>query len=195
LRSKKLKKKTIDRLLEAAQDILIESGVEALNSNAIVLRAGVTPPTFYHYFSNKHALLEELGVRMMQEQSEVIRAETGLQIKTEADLQTTCLRSLRQSLKATREFRGGYVLLVSLRALPELRPVRLKYHADISVVLATYFTEQGLSDDFDGLVIRSRLALEISYAAIEMLFETDFSNEDVVLKGTAAALTRIYDFF
>ena len=86
-----MKKKTIDRLLEAAQDILIESGVEALNSNAIVLRAGVTPPTFYHYFSNNHALLEELGVRMMQEQSEVIRAETGLQIKTEADLQTTCL--------------------------------------------------------------------------------------------------------
>ena len=84
---------------------------------------------------------------------------------------------------------------MSLRALPELRPVRLKYHADISVVLATYFTEQGLSDDFDGLVVRSRLALEISYAAIEMLFETDFSNEDVVLEGTAAALTRIYDFF
>jgi AcrR family transcriptional regulator len=194
-RSPRAKRKTIEVLLEAAQDILAESGLEALNSNAISERAGVTPPTFYHYFPNKHALLSNLGTQMMLAQSEVLRADTGLQIKTEADLHAACLRSVRQSFKTTREFRGGYALLVLLRALPELRPIRLNSHAEMSVLLANYFIEQGLGSDIEGLTIRARLGLEMSYAAIEMLFETDFANEEIVLERSAAAITRIYDFF
>ena len=73
-------KTTREALLEAAQNILADQGLEALNSNAIVEKAGVTPPTFYHYFSNKHAVLRELGVRMMDAQNEVLRADTGLMI-------------------------------------------------------------------------------------------------------------------
>ncbi len=54
-----------ERLIGAAQDILAEEGLAAFTSNAVVDRAGVTPPTFYHYFENKQALLRELGERMM----------------------------------------------------------------------------------------------------------------------------------
>ncbi|MCH8490106.1 MAG: TetR/AcrR family transcriptional regulator [Oceanicaulis sp.] len=186
---------TRERLLLAAQDILAESGLEALNSNAIVERAGVTPPSFYHYFRNKHAVLRELGARMMLAQSEALRADTGLRITTQADLHAASLRMLRESFKVTRAFRGGYALLVSLRAIPELRDVRLESHADMSVLVAEYLKGQGLSDDFDELVVRSRLALELAYAAIEMLFETDFANQDAVLSYTADGLVKVYGLF
>jgi len=186
---------TRERLLLAAQDIMAESGLEALNSNAIVERAGVTPPSFYHYFQNKHAVLRELGTRMMLAQSEALRADTGLRITTEADLHAASLRMLRESFKVTRAFRGGYALLVSLRAIPELRDVRLESHADMSVLVAEYLKGQGLSDDFDDLVVRSRLALELAYAAIEMLFETDFANQDAVLSYTADGLVKVYGLF
>tara|TARA_R110000787_G_scaffold99840_9_gene204610 strand:- start:22600 stop:23187 length:588 start_codon:yes stop_codon:yes gene_type:complete len=188
-------KTTREALLEAAQNILADQGLEALNSNAIVEKAGVTPPTFYHYFSNKHAVLRELGVRMMDAQNEVLRADTGLMISTEAELEAACFNSIQKSYRMTRAFRGGYALLVSLRAIPELKEVRLNSHAEMAELLTRYMIEQKLCSDFDSVVVRARLGIEMRYAAIEMLFETNFRNEQTVLAYTAKALTRVYDFF
>lgn len=188
-------KTTREAMLEAAQNILADSGLEALNSNAIVEKAGVTPPTFYHYFSNKHAVLRELGMQMMDAQNEVLRADTGLMISTEAELEAACFNSIQRSYRMTRAFRGGYALLVSLRAVPELKEVRLNSHAEMAELLTRYMIEQKLCNDFDSVVVRARLGVEMRYAAIEMLFETNFRNEQTVLEYTAKALTRVYDFF
>lgn len=184
-----------ERLLTAAQHILSTDGLVGLNSNAVVGRAGVTPPTFYHYYKNKHALLRELGERMMAEQGEVLRADTGLQINSADDLYAASLNSVAHSLRATREFTGGYALLVSLRALPELRDVRLKSHQDMAELLADYFIEQGFNLSRDDLIVRARLGIEFGYAAIELLFETDFTNEQQVLERTARSIVAIYDAF
>ncbi|KDA01406.1 TetR/AcrR family transcriptional regulator [Hyphomonas oceanitis] len=188
-------KTTREAMLEAAQNILADSGLEALNSNAIVEKAGVTPPTFYHYFSNKYAVLRELGMQMMDAQNEVLRADTGLMISTEAELEAACFNSIQRSYRMTRAFRGGYALLVSLRAVPELKEVRLNSHAEMAELLTRYMIEQKLCNDFDSVVVRARLGVEMRYAAIEMLFETNFRNEQTVLEYTAKALTRVYDFF
>ncbi|MEP3072053.1 TetR/AcrR family transcriptional regulator [Maricaulis sp.] len=187
--------KAVDRLLGAAQHILAESGLEALNSNAIVERAGLTPPTFYHYFPNKHALLRELGLRLMDAQTEAIRADTGMTIRTAGEMRSAALTSIRQSLDSAIAFRGAYPLLVALRAVPELQSIRLESHERITRLLADYFAEQGLVTDYDDVLIRVRLSLEISYAAVEMLFETGFRNREAILEYTADAVTRIYDFF
>lgn len=189
------KQPTRERLLHAAQDILAEFGLQALNSNAIAERAGVTPPTFYHYFENKHAVLRELGMRMMDAQNEVLKRDTGLSISTKSDLRAACLTSVQQSYRMTRTFRGGYALLVSLRAIPELIDIRLRSHEEMARLVANYMVEQGLTDDYPGTLVRSRLGIELTYAAIEMLFETKFSHEEDVLNYTADALTSIYDFF
>ena len=58
-------KETYERLLDAAQDILVEQGFEAVTSNTIVERVGMTPPAFYRYFPNKQAVFVELGQRLM----------------------------------------------------------------------------------------------------------------------------------
>lgn len=184
-------KNTKTKLLEAAQEILAEGGLGALNSNAIVEKAGVTPPTFYHYFANKHAILEALGRLMMQAQSEVLRADTGLQISTKQELYTACRKAMHHSYRMTRDFRGGYALLVSLRAVPELRPLRLNYHIAMSVILAEYLLEQGFGDNDEDLQIRSRLGLEMAYAAIEMLIETNSKNQKQILDYTAQSLTQL----
>lgn len=189
------KRKTIDRLISAAQGILSESGIEALNSNAIVERAGLTPPTFYHYFPNKHALLRELGILMMQAQSEVIRADTGLSVSDEADLRKFTGHTLREALRMTREFEGGYALLISLRALPELRDVRNDYQEEMADLLVAYFDDQGLCTDAADMKVRAQLSLSMAYAAIEMMFETEFSNEEQIMDLTADAIVRIYDMF
>ncbi len=185
----------IDRLVGAAQAILSERGIEAINSNAVAERAGVTPPTFYHYFPNKHALLRELGERMLSAQSAAIRNDTGRNVRTAADLSAICRDMLRESLRMSRAFTGGFELLVALRAIPELRDVRLVHQERMAALLADYFAEQRLAKNREALTIRARLALHLGYAAVEMLFETDFADEDEVLDRTAAAIAGILGLF
>lgn len=185
----------MERLIEAGQALLAQTGVEAINSNAVAERAGVTPPTFYHYFPNKHALLRALGERMLSAQSAAIRADTGRRVQTAADLRDICRDMLRESLRMSRAFTGGFELLVALRAIPDLRDVRLDHQERMAVLLVDYFVDQGLASDREGLMIRARLALHLGYAAVEMLFETDFANEPEVLDRTAEALAGILDLF
>jgi AcrR family transcriptional regulator len=185
----------IERLIEAAQSLLAETGVEGVNSNAVAQRAGLTPPTFYHYFPNKHALLRELGQRMLSAQSAAIRTDTGRRVRNAGDLRDICRDMLRESLRMSRAFEGSFELLVALRAIPELRDVRLHHQERMAVLLVDYFAGQGLAKDRDALMIRARLALHLGYAAIEMLFETGFANEAEVLDRTAAALADMLDLF
>jgi AcrR family transcriptional regulator len=185
----------MERLIEAAQMLLAETGVGSINSNAVAERAGVTPPTFYHYFPNKHALLRALGERMLNAQSAAIRSDTGRRVQTAADLRDICRDMLRESLRMSRAFTGGFELLVALRAIPDLRDVRLDHQERVAVLLVDYFAEQGLASDRDALMVRARLALHLGYAAVEMLSETDFANEPEVLDRTAAALAGTLDLF
>lgn len=185
----------IERLVTAAQALLAETGVEGVNSNAVAERAGLTPPTFYHYFPNKHALLRELGERMLSAQSTAIRTDTGRRVRTPDDLRAICRDMLSELLRMSRAFTGGFELLVALRAIPELRDVRLRHQERMAVLLVDYFAEQGLASDGETLRVRAGLALHLGYAAVEMLFETDFAGEAEVLDRTATALAAVLDLF
>ena len=183
------------KLLNAAQLILESKGIEGLNSNSICTQAGVTPPTFYHHFKNKHELLRDLGQQMMDEQSAILRADTGLKIRTEDELYNASLNSITSSYTATKEFVGGYALLASMRALPVLRQVRLESMHTMSHVLTDYFIELGFDVVHDAMLVKTRLGLEFGYAAIELLFETHFANEQQVLERTAQSIVSVYGLF
>jgi len=183
------------RMLSAAQEILAQSGLAAVNSNAIVKRAKVTPPTFYHYFSDKKALLRELGEELMLAQTEVLRADTGLIIRNEQDLLDVSHRFIVNSFEQTLAFEGGFALLVALRAMPELAHVLLETHAEMAQLIVDYFEELGLCKDREDLLVRSRVALETIYATNEMLFETQFRDRDKVHRVTAQGIVTIYDLF
>ena len=78
---------TKQRLLSAAQGILAESGLAAVNSNAIVERAKVTPPTFYHYFKNKNRAdklkkqIEKIGRNAVVVSGDIISLSDVIEMK------------------------------------------------------------------------------------------------------------------
>jgi len=45
-----------DKLLAAAQDLLVEAGIDGLTIDAVANRSGVAKTTIYRHFSNAHAL-------------------------------------------------------------------------------------------------------------------------------------------
>jgi len=54
------------KILDAARDLFVRDGVEAVTMRAIAKKIEYTPTTIYHHFRDKHALLLELCTLDMQ---------------------------------------------------------------------------------------------------------------------------------
>lgn len=54
-------------ILDTAADLLAQGGPEAINTNALAERAGISVGSVYQYFSNKEAILTALGERYIQQ--------------------------------------------------------------------------------------------------------------------------------
>lgn len=54
-------------ILDTAADLLAEGGAEAINTNTLADRAGISVGSVYQYFANKEAILTALGERYMQQ--------------------------------------------------------------------------------------------------------------------------------
>ncbi len=69
-RQQRNRREMLDAILAAAERILHERGVAALNLNEVAQRVGVRPPSLYKYFPSKAALYDALyaeGVRLIGE--------------------------------------------------------------------------------------------------------------------------------
>ncbi len=182
-------KKTYESLLLAAQDILAEAGYDALNSNAVAERAGLTPPSFYRYFKDKHMLLTVLTGRLLDAQQVI--AETYLQPADEsfASSVDAIERMMIADIELIRSFTAGRELLVLMRALPELREIRLATHQRMSQQLAevtrdVYYPHLTAAE----VRIRTRLATELYFSTLEMLFETSFRHQPEIVRRAAIAV-------
>ena len=184
-------KKTYESLLRAAQEILSASGYDGLTSNSIVAHAGLTPPAFYRYFGDKHMLLHVLAQRLLDAQNalmdEHLRGDDGTLANSVAATKNLMLAEI----ELTRAFTGGVELMLLMRTLPELSALRLAAHEEVSHALA---------DEIDALFpklprnkirARTRLATELYYSTVEMLFETDFRNQAEVIDRAAVALQAV----
>lgn len=189
--SQKRAKETYRSLLDAAQRILSEDGLEALNSNAIVELAGLTAPAFYRYFENKHGILAVLGSQLMDAQNAVVEEMLAHDRKRDMSFLEQTDALLRQTLDVTEEFKGGYALMVSLRAIPSLRTIRLSSHTHVATLLTERYLEINPDVTRDDAYDRCRLASEIGYACVEMLLETSECNRERVIERTAEAIRAV----
>lgn len=164
---------TVERILDVTASTLAEVGIERLSTNLVCERAGLTPPALYRYFPNKYALLHELGQRLMHRQNELIPrwitplVLTGSQTALEHALQGLLLDTHR----VTRETIGGLWIMRALRAVPTLQQVRLASHAQVTAAQLALLSQAFPAADPAELHLVSRVAVELIYAAVEMLFE------------------------
>src|SRR5229473_8364502 len=63
---------SVDAILEATIQVLLQAGKERLTTTKVALRAGVSVGTLYQYFPNKSALLKAALQRHMDEVTEAI---------------------------------------------------------------------------------------------------------------------------
>ena len=181
-------KKTYEALLESAQTILAESGYDALNSNAIAERAGLTPPTFYRYFTDKHMLLKVLAKRLLDAQNELVAPALAPATGDFGSAVDAVERLMHADLALSRSFTAARELLVLMRALPALKEVRLATHEQMSGLLAEATLEHYPHLSPGALKVRTRLASDLYFSTLEMLFETGFKHQKEVVRRAAIAV-------
>lgn len=184
--------KTLGKLLGSAQDLLVEGGFEALNSNAIVQRVGMTPPAFYRYFKNKHDVLRILCEQLMTLQNEALEDDENWQLLLRGDFVGSAYITLKRTYDVTVNFKSGPVLLRLLRAIPELQPIRLESHDFVANLMADELYKGSDAEIRKRFFQSSRLSIEIGYSVIEMLLETGMEDVDTLLKQTSHAMAGLF---
>ncbi len=177
------------RLLDVAGELLAEVGIERISTNMIAARAGLTPPALYRYFGDKYAVLEALGRRLMERQNAVLdawltrHAPAGIAAMADhiGDL-------LTENAAVTRAEPGAVWILRALHATPRLVHVRLESHRHVTDRLTDACAAHVAASDRRALWLRLRLAVEIGFAADEMLYEEDRVSVDAVLTDVAMTL-------
>ncbi len=71
-------RKTFDAILDAAATLLLEAGIEGLNTNSVARMAGVNISTLYRYFDDKYDLVDGLLTRFTELQLTRIAEEISL---------------------------------------------------------------------------------------------------------------------
>lgn len=180
---------TRGRLLDVAGELLAEVGIERISTNMIAARAGLTPPALYRYFGDKYAVLEALGRRLMERQNAVLEnwlarhAPGGIAAMADhiGDL-------LTQNAAVTRAEPGAVWILRALHASPQLVHVRLESHRHVTDRLVAACAPYLAGIDREALWSRLRLAVELGFAADEMLYEEDRISADAGLADVAGML-------
>src|SRR5450432_105209 len=65
---------SVDAILEATVQVLLQVGKERLTTTRLALRAGVSVGTLYQYFPNKSALLQAVLKRHLSRVNEAVEA-------------------------------------------------------------------------------------------------------------------------
>jgi AcrR family transcriptional regulator len=157
---------TFANILKASTDIIVERGVQGLNTNVVADRAGVNIGTVYHYFPDKTAILVEL-FRIDQEYRNKPLTEKLNEICEAADLDQwademfTLSVELRTSSPATTQLRRAF------RAVPELVAIDRQdtelYLDFISVRLCDRFVGLGQ----DRARAATRLLIDVSMTILD----------------------------
>ena len=177
---------TFDRLINAAGELLEELGVERISTNLVAARAGVSPPTLYHYFPDKYALLAALGERLMAAQNALVPLDPTLD-------EAAITEILLEHVKLTRASPGGAWVMRMLRAVPQLADVRLASHRQLAASLAQMALRRDMTQSPTLVECRARLVVDMGFAAIELVLDEPEIDEKLVMAEAARAIRMLLD--
>jgi AcrR family transcriptional regulator len=176
---------TYERILSACADLLGEVGIERLSTNLVCQRAGVSPPALYQYFPNKYAILQELGLRLMLVQNELLTpwAVPATMALPQAEFAQSVAEMFLRTLALTEQVSAGIWVTRALRAVPSLQHVRNASHDQVTELLMSAFISAYPAADLTQSRLSIRLSIDALYAAQELLFD------DPTLDAQAVART------
>ncbi|ESW61845.1 MAG: TetR family transcriptional regulator [Rhodobacter sp. CACIA14H1] len=163
-------KQRVDRILDAARELIAIRGCAALTMRDLAQESGMTPASIYRYFPNRAAVLERLGEdyarlfidrllaaledRSLTREGFVVRFRTLIDEFYALHLRDPVLRDIWQGVLVDKALSGiarrtrdtGVRLLMDVVAplFPDVRPAELKLDMLLLLELATTATSAAL---------------------------------------------------
>lgn len=188
--AKSRRKPMRETLLDEAGALLAEVGIERISTNMICQRAGVTPPALYHYFSDKYAVIEALGLRLMDRQNAVliewIARRSGSDLEGYAADTEALFRATAQITEAEP---GGVWIERALHATPNLAHIRIASHRFVTDKLTDAFEPLLPHLDRKQVWRRIRMMVEFGYVIEELLHTETDADRDAIFAEAARMLS------
>ncbi len=182
--------KTYEAILSATGELLREVGLERISTNIIAERAGVTVPALYRYFPNKYAVLNALGSRLLGARKAVF--DRWYQDRLDGHGPYAMLESLNELLlgvyRVTRDFPGGVELLHGMQAMAPLQQVQHDNDWMVARTFARIWADLNSVQCTEELVSRSRVAVAMGFASIQVALEDPSMAPEVAVQEGAGAL-------
>jgi len=177
-------KRTHERILVSAAELLVEVGVERISTNLVAERAGITVPALYRYFPNKYAVLHALGTALMDRQNAVFQQwiDTCLGKHDPQLLLGNIYELLKATYDVTRTQIGGLEVLQALRAIAPLQEVRFEFHRLVANQFAKTVAQLLSCPVDESLRTQARLSIHSGYAIVEMALEDGSLPTDTILR-------------
>lgn len=185
--------KTYDNLILATKTLLGEVGFERLTTNEICARASLTPPAFYHYFSDKYDILEEVACNLLNRQNDAMFAWlfTGGLWQLSTDPEGAIRAWYRIAAGIIAEEPGALWTMRAIRALPSLAHLRTQSQR----LLADHLRDAllPLRGNIDPVLLwqRLRISCELGYMVDELSLEEDRVSREMLFAEVARLAARL----
>ena len=180
--SQERSKSTVTSILQAASEVILQSGREQATVAAVVRRAGVSAGTFYQYFPNKEALLAAVVQQQLDGVDESIRSQ--LRLVPHGSLPALLQATARASIKAWRQ------AIPVLQAV--LQPARRREDPDHRTSLLHDLMEQPVMTKVEpekrymvALLVETLTGALVQRAALENPQMLDLLEDELVVLLTA----------
>ncbi|MBS0284085.1 MAG: TetR/AcrR family transcriptional regulator [Proteobacteria bacterium] len=189
---------TFELILETAGQLLERIGFEQLTTNLICEAAGLSPPALYRYFPNKYAVLKELGDRLMRAQDDEVIAWADAGGLTGATVEERVARTLaihERVAEIQRNFPGGLAIGRALRAVPVLQDIRFRSRDLVAAHFFRHMRKLYPATDPRRLEVVTRMTVELSYAAMEMVVEEPDRDADIINREVCLLFAHYFASF
>ncbi|MET3957824.1 AcrR family transcriptional regulator [Rhodococcus sp. OAS809] len=174
----------VSQILDAAAELLEKMPIDDLSVRVITQHAGVAPPTFYAYFSDRDAVLSALGMRYVEEAAWVMDQLDDRTFATWED--------------AVDAMVDAYVNWFRVRI--GFRALWFSGHLDVSVVAADRMGNSAIADRTRSVLERavgypldipryvSRFSVELADRLLRYGFEEETNGSELVFDEIKRAL-------
>lgn len=173
----------VQRLLEAAGQVVAEVGVEAVTTRSIAERAGIPVASLYQYFSDKEAVLLALVERDMAEMDQQVADDiAALSTYTLGGVVETAMRAF---VKVYHRRPAFVEIWLRGRANAAIKQAGRDHDKRIAAELRAFMDQLGLIEPSTPAAV-AELAVEIGDRAFQLAFETEIEGDSFLIDEAIA---------
>lgn len=182
----------VERILEAASDIVVSHGVDALTTRAIAAEAKIPVASLYQYFSDRDAILLALVERDTAEMDEQVSEDLGkLDVLTVASVVETTMRAYIKVYERRPDF---VEIWLRGRTNAAVHEYGRQHNRRTAEELRAFAIDAGLATA-DLPLAAAELAVEIGDRVFQLAYESSDSGDGfIIAEGIAMVTAYMHGF-